>query len=428
MNTAAESVGTTSREAPEQAPRKIVVEKLAKIFGSRPERALKLLEQGRDKQEILAETGQAVGLADVSFDVREGEILVVMGLSGSGKSTLIRCINRLIEPTSGRITVDGQDVLALDTDGLRELRRKKFGMVFQNFALLPHRDIVTNVEYGLEIQGVPKEEREKRAMEALKLVGLDGWEHAWPDQLSGGMRQRVGLARALAVDPDILLMDEAFSALDPLIRRDMQHELISLQNRMQKTILFITHDLDEALKIGDRIVLMKDGRVVQVGTAEDILTAPASEYVERFVEDVDKSRVLTAQAVMSRARIVAFPSDGPRTVLHKMREESLPDIFVVKRDYTLQGVAWASEIAEAARRGDRTIEKLVHTDIAAVGRDEPLTGLINLLAESEVPVPVVDEDRKLLGMVAMGAVLSALAESGTETSASAAESDAEAGA
>ncbi len=412
MHTLAESIAVPGGDMPEKTPRKIVVDKLAKVFGPHPQRALKLLAEGRNKQEILAETGQAVGLAEVSFDVREGEILVVMGLSGSGKSTLIRCINRLIEPTSGSITVDGQDVLSLDAKGLRALRRRKLAMVFQNFALLPHRNILANVEYGLEIQDVPKDRRRHKALEALRLVGLEGWEQASPDQLSGGMRQRVGLARALAVDPDILLMDEAFSALDPLIRRDMQHELISLQNRMQKTILFITHDLDEALKIGDRIVLMKDGRVVQVGTAEDILTSPATEYVERFVEDVDKSKVLTAQAVMGKARVVAFPGDGPRTVLHKMREESLPDIFVVKRDYTLQGVAWVGEIAAAARRGDRTIDKLVHTDVARVGPDEPLMGLINILAESGVPVPVVDDGGRLLGMVAMSGVLSALAESG----------------
>ena len=274
---------------------KISVLKLSKIFGPHPERVFKLISQGTNKDDIFNQTGHAVGLANISFEVAEGEILVVMGLSGSGKSTLIRCINRLIEPTEGQILIDGIDITTLDHHALLELRRHKFGMVFQNFALFPHRNVLNNVEYGLEIQHVDKQLRQEKARSALKLVGLEDWEQAMPKQLSGGMQQRVGLARALAVEPDILLMDEAFSALDPLIRGDMQNELISLQKRMKKTIFFITHDLDEALKIGNRVVLMKDGQIVQVGTPEEIITAPANDYVKRFVENVDHSKVLTAQ-------------------------------------------------------------------------------------------------------------------------------------
>jgi glycine betaine/proline transport system ATP-binding protein len=304
-----------------QPTEKIKTENLTKIFGPHPEYAYPLLDQGLSKEEIRERTGQAVGLTDASFVVNEGEILVIMGLSGCGKSTLIRCLNRLVEPSRGHVWVDGQDITQFSHKELLELRRHKFGMVFQHFALFPHRSILANAEYGLEIQGVERGTREQKAREALSLVGLEGWENATPAQLSGGMQQRVGLARALAVDPDILLMDEAFSALDPLIRGEMQNELVSLQARVKKTIIFITHDLDEALKIGDRIILMKDGGIVQVGTPEEILTRPADSYVERFVEDVDKSKVLTARAVMMPVRAVAYAGDGPRTALHKMSDE-----------------------------------------------------------------------------------------------------------
>ncbi|MDJ0668589.1 MAG: glycine betaine/L-proline ABC transporter ATP-binding protein, partial [Desulfobacterales bacterium] len=275
--------------------KKIEIKELYKIFGPHPEKVMPLLDQGLSKEAIMEKTRHGVGVADVTFDVDEGEILVVMGLSGSGKSTLVRCINRLIEPTAGTILVNGQDVVNLSEKELRRFRQKHFGMVFQNFALFPHRTVLKNVEYGLEIQKVDQAKRTDVSMQALEQVGLKGWEASYPDQLSGGMQQRVGLARALALDADIMLMDEAFSALDPLIRRDMQDELLELQDKVQKTIVFISHDLDEAIKLGDRIVLMKDGLIVQVGTAEEILTNPANEYVAKFVEDVDMTKVITAE-------------------------------------------------------------------------------------------------------------------------------------
>ncbi|HEC84700.1 MAG: glycine/betaine ABC transporter ATP-binding protein [Candidatus Parabeggiatoa sp. nov. 2] len=389
---------------------KISAVNLTKIFGPHPERALKLLSQGTSKDDIFNQTGQAVGLADVSFEVPEGEILVVMGLSGSGKSTLIRSINRLIEPTSGQIFIDGEDITTLDHDELLELRRHKFGMVFQHFALFPHRNILNNVEYGLEIQKVDKELRQEKARDALKLVGLEGWEDAKPSQLSGGMQQRVGLARALAVDPDILLMDEAFSALDPLIRGDMQNELNSLQDRMKKTILFITHDLDEALKIGNRVVLMKDGQVVQVGTPEEILMAPANDYVRRFVENVDKSKVLTAKSVLTQARVVAYPDDNPRTVLDKMNSECLSGILVVKHDdNTLQGMVQVKAASAAVERGDKSIASLIQEKVPTVTSTAPLTTLISILVEWPWQVPVVDEERQLQGVIVYSGVLAALA-------------------
>jgi glycine betaine/proline transport system ATP-binding protein len=387
---------------------KISAVNLSKIFGPYPERALSLLEQGLSKDEIFNKTGQAVGLANVSFEVQEGEILVVMGLSGSGKSTLIRCINRIIEPTSGQIVIDGNDITHYNHHDLLELRRHKFGMVFQHFALFPHRNILHNVEYGLEIQKVAKEERREKACQALKLVGLEGWEEAMPNQLSGGMQQRVGLARALAVEPDILLMDEAFSALDPLIRADMQYELLSLQARMRKTILFITHDLDEALKIGNRVVLMKDGQVVQIGTPEEILTTPADEYVRRFVENVDKSKVLTAQSVLDKTSIVAHPEEEPHTVLHKMQNNNLSNILVVKHDDTLVGTLRAETVNQAIERGDKTISHLIEAELPTVYPHEPLTKLINILAKWPAPLAVVNDQNKLLGTVVTSDLLAAL--------------------
>jgi glycine betaine/proline transport system ATP-binding protein len=392
---------------------KIKVDKLTKIFGPRPEQALRMVEKGASNAEVREKTGHAVGISDVSFEVQQGELLVVMGLSGSGKSTLIRCLNRLNEPTKGHIFVDDEDITKYNKEQLLQFRQNKISMVFQHFALFPHRTVVDNAAYGLEIQGVEREERRRRANDALELVGLKGWGDNYPGQLSGGMQQRVGLARALATDPDILLMDEAFSALDPLIRRDMQHEMISLQERMKKTIVFITHDLDEALHIGDRIVLMKDGRVVQIGSPEEILNNPANAYVERFVENVDMSRVLTARSVMTRARVVAFPNDGPRTVLHKMNEENFASILAVKRDYTLLGAISVEKVSEAVKKGVKSIEDLVE-EAPSVSPDEPLMNIINVMAEWRYITPVVDENNKLLGVVTRTALLSALAESTTE--------------
>ncbi|GJM82312.1 hypothetical protein HMSSN139_48080 [Paenibacillus sp. HMSSN-139] len=278
------------------------VREVSKLFGPHAESGIPLLKEGYAKERLLKEKGITVGVGQVSLDIREGEIFVIMGLSGSGKSTLVRMLNRLIEPTAGEILLHGRDLRKMNKAELREVRRKSISMVFQKFALFPHRTVLQNVEYGLEIQKVAKNERRDKAMQALELVGLKGWEHKMPDQLSGGMQQRVGLARALANDPEILLMDEAFSALDPLIRRDMQDELLELQEKMKKTIVFITHDLDEALRLGDRIALMKDGALVQIGTPEEMLMNPANRYVERFIEDVDLSKVLTAARVMRGRR------------------------------------------------------------------------------------------------------------------------------
>lgn len=388
----------------------VEVKDLTKIFGSDPEKALDLVKAGESRQKIQEKTGQTVGIAEVDFSVKRGEILVVMGLSGSGKSTLVRCLNRLIEPTAGSIMVDGQEVVGMSHENLLQLRRHRMGMVFQHFALFPHRTIIENAEYGLEVMGVDLAARREKAGKALTLVGLDGWEASYPNELSGGMQQRVGLARALAVDPEIVLMDEALSALDPLIRKDMQNELIDLQRKLEKTIIFITHDLDEAINIGDRIILMKDGRVVQQGTAEQILTNPASEYVERFVEDVDKSKVLTAQYVMRKIHDVAHGGDGPRTMLRKMKDAGLSTMFVVDAHKNILGLVRAETAAKILKENPDSREGLIEPEIRMVSLDTPINEMLPLMADSRDPVAVVDDDKKLRGVVVVGNLLAGLAE------------------
>lgn len=385
----------------------IEVKQVTKIFGNDPKRAIPLLQQGWTKDQILKETHLTVGVNRVSFAIEPGEIFVIMGLSGSGKSTLVRLLNRLIEPTDGQVLIAGKDIVKADAEELRSIRRKQISMVFQKFALFPHRTVLENVEYGLEVQGVPKKLRREKSLQALELVGLAGWENKRPDQLSGGMQQRVGLARALANDPDVLLMDEAFSALDPLIRKDMQDELLQLQTKMKKTIVFITHDLNEALRIGDRIALMKDGAVVQIGTPEQILTSPANDYVERFVEDVDLSKVLTASHVMRRPETIS-PDRGPRVALQLMKDQGISNLYVVNANRTLLGAITAEDASAAIKEG-KTLQDIMITDVPRVSPDTLLNDLFQPVGGSRVPVAVVDADDRLLGIIIKGAVLAALA-------------------
>lgn len=392
----------------------IVVKNLSKVFGSHPRRALEALKKGKSKASILKEMKQVVGVYDVSFSVKKQEIFVLMGLSGSGKSTLERLLNRLHEPSAGQVVIDGTDITRLSKKELREFRRKHFcGMVFQHFAILPHRTVLGNVEFGLELQGVDTEKRREKAMKMIRQVGLEGNENSYPDQLSGGMQQRVGLARGLAVDAGIMLMDEAFSALDPLIRRQMQDELLELQNKMQKTIVFVTHDLDEAFRLGDRIAIMKDGRIEQVGTAEDIISKPASDYVRAFVEDMNRVAVLTAGAIMLPVQETAFTGDGPRTILRKIRKHSLTGILVTDTRRVLKGYVRARELVDYLNRhGDK--EKvpmdpdLLH-EPTKVRKDMPLNEVINAYSDIEFgPVAVVDENDKLAGVIVKGTIISAL--------------------
>ncbi|MCM3766319.1 glycine betaine/L-proline ABC transporter ATP-binding protein [Neobacillus niacini] len=385
----------------------IEVRGVSKIFGNNPKAAIELLKQGKTKKEILKATGQTVGVKNVSFAIYPGEIFVIMGLSGSGKSTLIRMFNRLIKPTIGEILINNEDIVKMSDARLREVRQKKISMVFQNFALFPHKTIVENTEYGLEIQKVPAEQRRKRALSALEIVGLKGYENQLPKQLSGGMQQRVGLARALASDTDVILMDEAFSALDPLIRKDMQDELLEIQDKYKKTIIFITHDLDEALRIGDRIALMRDGSIIQLGTPEQILMNPANEFVEKFVEDVDLSKILTASHVMKAAERIAVDR-GPRVALEIMRKQGYSSVFVVDRHRKLLG-AITAESARQAIDQNQSIAEVMATDIPTVSGDTLLAELMDVIATSSLPISVIDEEHRLLGVVIRGAVIGALA-------------------
>jgi glycine betaine/proline transport system ATP-binding protein len=386
---------------------KVEVKDLTKIFGKSASEGLKLLEKGSDKDEIFQKTGLTVGVNKASFNVEDGEFFVIMGLSGSGKSTLIRLLNRLIEPTGGQIWIDGDSVIDMNDNQLRKVRRKKMGMVFQRFGLFPHRTILNNVTYGLEVQGISAKEREQKGKQVLELVGLGGLENQYPDQLSGGMQQRVGLARALAIEPDILLMDEAFSALDPLIRKEMQNELLELQAKLNKTIVFITHDLDEALKLGDRIAIMKDGAIVQIGTPEEILTHPADDYVADFLEGVDRSKILTAEHVMFKPDVVHKEKDGPRVAAHKMKERGISSIFVTAKDGELKGLLTIDDCLKAINRDDKSVENSLIQDFQRISPETPLNDLFELAIETKYPIAVV-KDEKLKGILVRASILTGL--------------------
>ncbi|MYA84079.1 MAG: glycine betaine/L-proline ABC transporter ATP-binding protein [Acidimicrobiaceae bacterium] len=378
-------------------PTKVKIADTTKIFGDEPDgEALALLRAGCSKEEIKERTGHVVGVKDANIDVEEGEIFVVMGLSGSGKSTLLRCVNRLYEPTTGTIVVDGIDVTALNPKELQAFRRDSTGMVFQHFALFPHQDILSNVAFGLRVKGVDPKTRDAAAEGALALVGLAGYEASYPRQLSGGMQQRVGLARALATDPDILLMDEAFSALDPLIRRQMQDELMEIQGKLHKTILFITHDLNEALRVGSRVCIMKDGAIHQIGAPEDILMRPETDYVAEFVQDVDQGRVLAVETVREDAATV--PAGGSvADVLDAIAGLGSDAAHVVDADGRPLGVVTRQSAERARARGDQRLEPLVEA-VPAVTVDTTLAKVYQLFG-SGLPLAVVDGEGRLIGAV-----------------------------
>ncbi len=396
---------------------KVEVQKIYKVFGPAPKQILPLLEKGEDKAGILKRHKHSVGVNNVSFAVEEGEIFVIMGLSGSGKSTLIRCLNRLIEPTGGNILIDGQNITEMSAAELREVRRKKVAMVFQNFALLPHKTVLENVAFGLEIQKAGLEMRRQKAEEMLEIVGLKGYENAKPQELSGGMQQRVGLARALAIEGDILLMDEAFSALDPLIRKDMQNELLSLQQKMKKTIIFITHDLDEALKIGDRIAIMKDGRIVQTGTAEEILQNPADDYVRAFIQDVNRSKIITAAAIMRNAEAIILEKAGIRTAARKMKDLGISSIFVTNKSGVLQGIVTIDRVSSLIKEGKEELESIIDKNIETISLETLIDEIIPLFLNTGYPIAVVDEEKRLKGVVFKSTVLAGIAGEGGENNA-----------
>jgi glycine betaine/proline transport system ATP-binding protein len=396
----------------------IQVNNLYKVFGHNPaERAMPLVNKGESKDDILAKTGCTVAISDASFEIPGSEIFVVMGLSGSGKSTLIRCINRLIEPTAGSVKLDDEEVTKMSKRELNEIRRKKLGMVFQRFGLLPHRTVLDNAAFGLEVQGIEKSKRHEKAADAIDLVGLGGYKESMTQELSGGMQQRVGLARALANDPEILLMDEAFSALDPLIRVNLQDELLELQARMHKTILFITHDLDEALKLGDRIAIMKDGVIVQIGTPEEILTHPANDYVKAFVENVDRSKVLTANSVKKKTEATVFNDAGPHQCARKMRQLGLSSLLVLDHDRKFKGYITIDETLQLAKKvpeseddhAHQNIGEIIKEDIYTVSDDTALSEMFNEAAKSSLPAVVISENNHFEGIVTRPAILAAIA-------------------
>lgn len=384
------------------------VKHLSKIFGKRQKAALEMVKAGKSKSEIFKKTGATVGVYDASFEVKEGEIFVIMGLSGSGKSTLVRMLNRLIEPSTGSILLGGKDISTMSAEQLREVRRHDINMVFQSFALFPHKTILENTEFGLELRGVPKEKRQELAERALDNSGLLDFKDQYPDQLSGGMQQRVGLARALANSPKILLMDEAFSALDPLIRREMQDELLDLQDSMKQTIIFISHDLNEALRIGDRIALMKDGQIMQIGTGEEILTNPANDFVREFVEDVDRSKVLTAQNIMIKPLTTTVELDGPQVALNRMHNEEVSMLMATNRRRQLVGSLTADAAIEARKKG-LPLSEVIDRDVRTVSKDTVITDIMPLIYDSSAPIAVTDDDNRLLGVVIRGRVIEALA-------------------
>lgn len=387
---------------------KVSIRNLYKIFGKRPVKILEELKKGKNRKKIMEEGNHVIALEDVSLDIRASEVFVVMGLSGSGKSTLARCINRLIEPTSGSIFIDDKDITKMNSKDLRETRRKKISMVFQNFGLFPHMNVLDNVAYGLKIQEMDKGIRYDKAVDSIKQVGLEGWEMKYPDQLSGGMQQRVGLARALANDPDILIMDEAFSALDPLIRADMQEELIELQRVMKKTIIFITHDLDEAIKIGDRIALMKDGKLIQVGTSQEILLNPKDDYVRRFVENVDKNKVFTASQAMQDPIALAKMTQKPKDILNLIDDKEIDSIFVVDQYNNLKGLLRREDIQRAIDEKSSNVKKYLDFNFTKVRKNRSLESLLLPLADSNEPIAIVSSENKILGVVVRSYIFEAM--------------------
>jgi glycine betaine/proline transport system ATP-binding protein len=399
---------------------KIEVEGLYKIFGPEPKRALQMLQEGNDKDTILQKTGMTVGVQNATFAVESGEIFVVMGLSGSGKSTLVRLLNRLIEPSFGKVLVDGVDVASMDSEQLLALRRENMCMVFQSFALMPHMSVLENVAFGLEMSGVDRKTREERAMEALEQVGLAAYHSSAPRELSGGMQQRVGLARGLAVNPDILLMDEAFSALDPLIRTEMQDELLKLQSRNQRTIVFISHDLDEAMRIGDRIAIMEGGRIVQVGTPEEILQNPADDYVQAFFRGVDPTNILKVGDIAreTQTTIIRHPGESPRAALERLISHDREYGYVLDAERKFIGIVSADSLKsaiEAAGGAKADMEKAYLPDVWAASADDTMQDILPYVAAHGWPIPVVEDGGKYRGVISKNLFLRTLHREGGTT-------------
>ncbi|MBW9088720.1 glycine betaine/L-proline ABC transporter ATP-binding protein ProV [Rhizobium wenxiniae] len=402
---------TENDASAEPTSTKISLNNVYKVFGERPDKALEMVRAGKTKSEIHAQTGCSVGVNNASFDIKAGEIFVIMGLSGSGKSTLLRLLNRLIEPTAGSIEIDGKDITKMSRRELIDVRRRDISMVFQSFALLPNRTVLNNAAFGLEVAGVGEAERKEKALAALKAVGLDGYADSMPDQLSGGMKQRVGLARALASEPTILLMDEAFSALDPLIRTEMQDELVRLQAEHSRTIVFVSHDLDEAMRIGDRICIMQNGNVIQVGTPDEIVMSPANDYVRSFFRNVDVSQVFKAGDVARKTQITIIERQGTTAAaaLERMKNFDREYAIILGRDKTYHGVVSQTSLIEKMRaKAADPYRGAFLSEIEPIPADEPLSNVLGKVAASPWPVPVVDDSKRYLGSISKSMLLETL--------------------
>jgi glycine betaine/proline transport system ATP-binding protein len=383
----------------------IEVKELWKIFGHNSGELLDGKTQSASKEDILEKTGCVVAVRGISFEVYRGELFVIMGLSGSGKSTLIRCVLRLIEPTAGKVLISGEDICGYDERQLIGLRRYTTSMIFQHFGLFPHRSVIDNVAYGLKVRGVAKEERYARAREVIAKVGLKGWESYPPGALSGGMQQRVGIARALATDPEILLMDEPFSGLDPLIRRQMQDELLEIQAEVQKTILFVTHDLHEALKLGNRIAIMRDGEIIQIGTPEEVITTPSDGYVRQFVRDASPAKVLTASSIMEQPNVLLYQWQGPKASLDILGTANLDNAFVVSRSGKLLGLVTTKGLVELIRKKGNSLREALEPDLLTCTADTLVEDLFPLAASARYSIPVVDDEGKFMGEIHTSTIL-----------------------
>lgn len=383
------------------------VKNLSKLFGKNKTPAFEMIKNGGDKGEVAKKLGVTVAINDVSFQVERGKIFVLIGLSGSGKSTVVRCLNLLQKPTSGDVLFEGKSILSFDKKELLEYRRRKVSMVFQSFGLMSHRNVLENVAYGLEVRGTKKAERESRAREIIQMVGLEGWEEMSISQLSGGMRQRVGIARALANDPEILLMDEPFSALDPLVRRDMQFELLSIQKKLNKTVVFITHDINEAFKLGDMVAIMKDGKIIQMDTPENMAANPANEYVENFITSADKGQIYSVKHIMQTPSCMIRIRDGANNALKQMRDNGVSSAYVVGEKLDLIGILTLDD-AMKVRSGEITMQDAVIKDILTTTKDTLISDLLSVAASAKYPIAVVDEENHLKGIVSKASVLSSL--------------------
>jgi glycine betaine/proline transport system ATP-binding protein len=397
-----------STVAPETDDPLLRVRHLCKHFGINRAAARKMLQEGAGKAEILKKTGVTVAVNDVSFDVERGKVFALIGLSGSGKSTVVRCINMLQRPSSGEILFGGRNIAQMDKHDLYELRRSKISMVFQSFGLMSHRDVLGNVAYGLDVRGVGKSERESKAMEMVKLVGLEGWERKPIDDLSGGMKQRVGIARALCNDPDLLLMDEPFSALDPLARRDMQFELLSIQKKLEKTIVFITHDINEAFKMGDTVGIMRDGRIEQLGTPKDLALSPANDYVKEFLGNVDKTKVLSVRHIMITPSCLIREQADPVTAIREMRVNDVSTAYVIGQRMEFVGVVTLTSALQARLDRLSSVSSIVMRDVPKVEHDVLIGDIISAASDTPFPLAVLDDQSRLEGIVSRAAILSSL--------------------